>query len=211
MELASSESAWRKVTAVGLLAKLFSRFQIDIVIQRAIQREWRGDLEGAIQELEEAIRTEKPTPARLKALALLLLKAGRTEVAATTSANALAMAPGQPELIVSHSRLLRRVGRFEEALPLISSRYNKDKRNIFVASEYCKLLVDLGRHQEAAAVLDEVDRWFKSRADSRRMEENGMTQAYREAQAKLKQRARRPSGAQARPGDDSVTMPESPQ
>lgn len=171
---------------MGLFEKLVNRFKVDLVIQRAVQKEWRGDLEGAIEDLEAAVGAAKPTPARLKVLSLLLQKAGRVDDAIAASTNALALAPNQPELIVGHARLLRRAGRFAEALPLISSRYGKDKKNIFVATEYCKLLVDMGRNEEAARVLDETSQWFETRAGDPRMEQNGMSQAFREAQEKLR-------------------------
>lgn len=171
---------------MGLFEKLFNRFQIDPVIHKAIQREWRGDPEGAIRDLEAVIATTKPTAPRLRTLAVLLINCNRFEEAAAYSARALALAPNQPELIVNHARVLRRAGRFDEALPLISGQYSKDKKNVFVAMEYCKLLVDMGQGEAALAVFEETDRWFRPLSQKPNMEQNGMTQAYREARAKLK-------------------------
>jgi Flp pilus assembly protein TadD len=171
---------------VGLLEKLLNRFHVDPVLQRAVQREWGGDTAGAIEELETAVTTGKPTPVRLRALASMLLSCNRFDEALTYSAQALALAPHRPELIVNHSRVLRRAGRYDEALPLISGQYSKDKKNLFVAMEYCKLLVDMGQGTEALVVFEETERWFKPLAQRPDMERNGMSQAYREAKAKLR-------------------------
>lgn len=170
--------------------KLFNRFHVDPALERAVQKEWQGDLESAIGELTSAIAVSEPTAARLSALAVLLMKAGRNAEAADSSAKALALAPNQPELIVTHSRILRRSGRFEEALPLISDLYHREKKNIFVATEYCKLLVDMGRRDEAAAIMFETSGWFKPLVNKPRMVQSGMSRAYREAKAKLEQAAK---------------------
>ena len=176
---------------MSLFTNLINRWRADHAMQSAIQREWRGDVEGAIKELKVLIEGPKPTADRLKALALVLVKNGRSEEACVYSEKALALAPNNPEVIVVHARILRRMQRYEEALPLITVQYHKNKKNIFVAMELCKLFVDMGRSEEAMQVFEETDRWFAPMSKKESVKRNGMLQAYSEGKAKLRQGAKR--------------------
>jgi tetratricopeptide (TPR) repeat protein len=130
------------------------------------------------------------SPRQLHAMAVLLLKLRKLDEALEFSGDALGRHPDNPEFALTHARVLRRLGRLDEALPLLEGIYTPQKRDVFISAEYCKLLVDLGRIGEAEQVFSELERWFKRLANRPQSKENGMTRAFSEAHEKLR-RARR--------------------
>lgn len=177
--------------SVGLLDQLFQRWRVDQPLARAMKKDWAGNTEGAIADLQELIATSGSSPERSNAMAILLVKIGEPEEALVCSEQALTADPDRPEFIVTHTRALRRLGRYDEALSRIEPLYQLDKKNIFVAVEYAKLLIDMGQTDDASALLDRVDAWFSDISDTRKAKESGMTHAYREARYKLRYAVKR--------------------
>lgn len=156
-----------------------------------MKKDWAGNTEGAISDLQALILSTGTSPERANAMAILLIKIGEPEEALLCMKPALAAGANRPEFVVTHTRALRRLGRYDEALSQIEPLYRADDKNIFAAVEYAKLLIDMGRSDEAAALLDRVDSWFSAICDTRKAQESGMTHAYREARYKLRYAAKR--------------------
>jgi predicted Zn-dependent protease len=182
---------------VGLLERLLQRWRVDHEMMHALRADWHGDTEGAIGQLQSAMAASGSTPDRQNALAQLQCKIGRTEEALSNIAQALADDPGKPEYIVTQVRILRRLGQLDEALSRIEAQYKRDEKNLFVATELSKVLVDMGRMDDASILLDRVEGWFERISETPRARTSGMAQAYREARQKLRQARERKSKAEA--------------
>jgi tetratricopeptide (TPR) repeat protein len=130
------------------------------------------------------------TATQLYSMALLLIKHGKPDEAIGFSEQALAKEPQNPEFMLTHARALRRLGRFEDALPLVESLYAKKKKDVFASAEYCKLLVDMRRMGDADVVFRELEKWFKPLSGKARFKHSGMTRAFKEAHEKLRHASR---------------------
>ncbi len=171
---------------MGFFDQLFNRSRVDKPLVDAMKKDWSGNTEGAIEDLQALILSTGSSPERFNALAILQIKIGEPEEALRCIEQALADGADHPEYVVTHTRALRRLRRYDEALSRIKALYRRDEKNIFVAVEYAKLLIDMGQTDDAAALLDRIDSWFSAISDSRKAKETGMTHAYREARYKLR-------------------------
>lgn len=181
---------------MGFLDQLLHRWRVDQPLARAMKKDWAGNTEGAIADLQALMLSTGSSPERSNVMAILLIKIGEPEEALICIKQALAAGANRPEFVVTHTRALRRLGRYDEALSRIEPQYRLDDKNIFVAVEYAKLLIDMGETGEAAALLDRVDSWFSEISDTRKAKESGMTHAYREARYKLRYAVKRSDRAE---------------
>lgn len=172
---------------MGLFDPLLGLLGIDPGVQNARKREWAGDLDGAVQSMQELIRTKGSTPKRLNFLAWFLVKKGQPEEALKYADQAVESDPGNTEWQATRARALRRLGRHDEALALMQKRFNKDKMDIFNSAELCELLLDMGRGTEAVPVFRDMQSRFGAEAGTPLANKIGMTQAYQDAEARLRE------------------------
>src|SRR5262249_27337623 len=98
-----------------------------------MKKDWAGNTEGAIADLQALILSTGTSPERANAMAILLIKIGEPEEALICMEPALAAGVNRPEVVVTHTRALRRLGRYDEALSRIEPLYRSDEKNIFAA------------------------------------------------------------------------------
>ena len=169
---------------MGLLAKLLELLDIDPAVQKAREKAWAGDVKGAIDAAQETITRSGPTAKRLDALSWFLTQAGRYEDALKASDQALALKPSA-KYQATRARALRRLGRLDEALPLMQAQLKKDPMDIFNSSELCELLLDLNEPSAASAVFQSMKKMFGDESGSPLANKIGMTQAYESARARM--------------------------
>lgn len=110
-----------------------------------------GDLDGAVEALEQA-RTVKPDAAAIQFnLATALAQVGRLEEAARGFGEVLRLAPDSPPALFELGRALRYLGRFEESLRHLSRADALEPGRVETAIERARTLSGLGRFEEAEA------------------------------------------------------------
>jgi predicted Zn-dependent protease len=172
---------------MGLFDPLLGLLGIDPGVQKARSKEWEGDLDGAVQTIQELVRTKGATPKRLNFLAWFLIKKGQPAEALTYADQALERDPQNTEWQATRARALRRLGRHDEALTLMRRRFEKDKMDIFNSAELVELLLEMGRGPEAVPVYRDMEARFGAEAGTPLANKIGMTQAYRQAGERLRQ------------------------
>lgn len=171
---------------MGLFDPLLGLLGIDPGVQKARSKEWAGDIDGAIQSIQELIKAKGPTPKRLNFLAWFLVKKGDLQAALKAADEAVERDPKNTEWQATRARALRRLGRNDEALALMQKRFNAVKMDIFNAAELCELLLDMGKPSEAAAIYQDMKGRFGAEAGSALANQIGMTQAYRQAEGRVR-------------------------
>jgi tetratricopeptide (TPR) repeat protein len=172
---------------MGFLATVFEVLDFDPSVQKARKLEWDGDLDGAIRSLKETIQTKGSSPMRLDKLGWFYVLKGEPQEALNYCDQAVAASKGKTKYQATRARALRRLGRLDEALPLMQAQFQKDRMDIFNASELCQLLVDMGRGAEALPVFQEMQRQFGAEAGSPLANKIGMTAAYEGAKDRLRE------------------------
>lgn len=166
-----------------------------LVTERAVRRarvkSRSGDQDGAIYDLKALIAAKGATPQRLASLAWILIKDGQNEKALEFCDRLMAMEPRNTWFMSIRARALRRLGRFEEALALMEARYHDAKTDTYNASELCKLLIDLGRGDEAIAVFREIEKRYGGVVIKPGEKKSGPMLAYLQAREKLRQSGRK--------------------
>jgi len=114
-----------------------------------------GRASEAIPHLEWAV-AHSPTPANRSALALAYSKAGEPEKALEQMQQALALAPGDPDLRLLHGRLLRDHKRFAEAAGEFQRYVHARPDSVEGWSELAAMLVSLEQYPQALVALDRV-------------------------------------------------------
>jgi tetratricopeptide (TPR) repeat protein len=170
---------------MGFLTTVFEVLDFDPSVQRARKLEWDGDLDGAIRSLKETNQAKGPSPMRLDKLGWLYVLKDEPQEALSHCDQAVALSNGKVKYQATRARALRRLGRLDEALPLMQEQFRKNKMDIFNASELCLLLADMGRGAEAVPVFQEMQRQFGAEAGSPLANKIGMTAAYEAAKARL--------------------------
>jgi Flp pilus assembly protein TadD len=171
---------------MGLFDPLLGLLGIDPGVQKARDREWAGDLDGAVRSIQELIQAKGPTAKRLNFLAWFLIKQDRNQEALPHAERAIELDPNNTEWQATRARALRRLGRNDEALVLMRRRFDANKMDIFNASELCELLADMGKPSEAAAIFRDMKARFGGEAGTPLANKIGMTQAYRQAEERLR-------------------------
>lgn len=170
----------------GVLGYLVDLLVTEPAIRRARFKSRTGDQDGAILDLKVLINSKGTTPQRLDSLAWVLIKNGELEEALVHSEQAMTLVPKNTRFMATRARALRRLGRFDEALPLAEARYHEKKADTFNAAELCKLLVDLGRGDEALAVYREMEKRLGTIVSKPGQKLPGAIQAYLQAREKLR-------------------------
>ncbi len=172
---------------MGLLDPIMAIFGIDPGVLKARNLEWDGDLDGAIASIRDLIQKKGPTPKRLNFLAWFLTNKGALNEALRTIDQAIEAAPTNAEWQATRGRILRRLGRHAEALPLMKAQHAKNKMDIFNSSELCELLADMGKAGDAAPIFQSMQSMFGAEAGTAQARRIGMTQAYERARERLRQ------------------------
>lgn len=166
-----------------------------LVTERAVRRarvkSRSGNHDGAIYDLKALIAAKGATPQRLASLAWILINAGQNEKALEVSDRLMAMDPKNTWFMSIRARALRRLGRFPEALALMEARFNDAKSDAYNASELCKLLIDLGRGDEAIGVFREIEKRYGGVVIKPGEKKSGAMRAYLQARDRLRQSGRR--------------------
>ena len=110
-----------------------------------------GDLDGAIAALERAAALRADVPPILMNLASALIESGRPEEALVACRCALAASPGEPAVALETGRLLRHLGRFEEAVETLRPLTGSPEAEL----EQARALTALHR-------LDEAEQAYRS-------------------------------------------------
>jgi tetratricopeptide (TPR) repeat protein len=172
---------------MDLFDALLGLLGIDPGVQKARSKKWEGDLDGAIRSVQELIKAKVPTAKGQNFLAWFLVKKGQPEEALRYADQSIEREPGNTEWQATRARTLRRLGRNDEVLALMQQRYAKNKMDIFNSSELCELLVDMGRTSEALPIYRDMETRFGAEAGTPLAYKIGMTQAYQNATASLRQ------------------------
>lgn len=114
-----------------------------------------GRASEAVAHLEWAV-THSPTAANRSALALAYSKAGEPEKALQQMRQALALAPGDPDLRLLYGRLLRDQKRFAEAASEFQRYAQARPDSVEGWSELAAMLVSLEQYPQALIALDRV-------------------------------------------------------
>jgi tetratricopeptide (TPR) repeat protein len=170
---------------MGFLANVFEVLDFDPSVQKARKLEWDGDLDGAIRSLRESIQSKGASPMRFDKLGWLYVQKGDPQEALTYCDQAVAVSKGKTKYQATRARALRRLGRFDEALPLMQAQFQKNRMDIFNSSELCQLLVDMGRTAEAVPIFQDMQKRFGAEAGSPLANKIGMTAAYEAAKGRL--------------------------
>ncbi|MGP0063851.1 MAG: hypothetical protein ACLQGP_09665 [Isosphaeraceae bacterium] len=172
---------------MGFMTAVFEILDFDPSVQKARKLEWNGDLDGAIRSLEATIQSKGSSPMRLDKLGWLYVQKGLPQEALTYCDQAIAASNGKAKYQATRARALRRLGRLDEALPLMQEQFRKNKMDIFNSSELCLLLADMGRTAEAVPIFQDMHNRFGAEAGSPMAREIGMTGAYEAARDRLRE------------------------
>jgi hypothetical protein len=141
------------VVLAGLILVRWLRNR-DPVSIRAFRRAEEGDLNGAIRELREAIEIHGPTAVRLNNLGCLLTKQESHAESLEVFFEAERLGGRHLPIFRANQALaLRKLGRPEEALPIIEEVRERLPRESVIACHHCLILADLGRFDVARAQL----------------------------------------------------------
>lgn len=171
---------------MGLFDPLLALLGIDPVVQQARNKAWDGDLDGAIQLVRGRIEEKGPSPMRMNSLAWFLIEKGRAADALQAADQAVGLQPSNAEWQATKGRALRRLGRVDEALPLMQRQFEKNKMDIFNSSELCELLLQMGKPQDAVAVYRDMTSRFGNEVNTPLAKRIGMSAAYLGAQQELR-------------------------
>jgi len=109
-----------------------------------------GNLKGALEQYEVALRSDPDNPELLFLKALMLRKLERLDEAISAYKTALRLAPSHPVLLNNYANALKDAGRFSEALDCFDQALNAAPHEYLLHFNRANLLAD-NRHFEAAA------------------------------------------------------------
>jgi len=123
---------------------------------RVAQLRWlKGDLDGSLKMMSQAVRSTSPRTAEAAAwahvrLASLLMQVNELAGADTVLTGALSLKPGYPPALHERGRLLLTQGRPSEAIPLLDQAVQADPLPAFRWTLY-EALQAAGQHEAASA------------------------------------------------------------
>jgi tetratricopeptide (TPR) repeat protein len=142
------------ILVVGLFLLNYFRYR-DVVCVRALKRAKEGNLEGAIRDVREAIDVQGETSQRLNCLGILHIDKGDYQEALKLFSMAadLGSSIHRQVAVVNQALALRKLGRPDEALPLIEEVRAELPQDFVVLCNHCLTLAELGRMDEGREVL----------------------------------------------------------
>jgi tetratricopeptide (TPR) repeat protein len=143
--LVATVSAWRKRLPLS-----------------AIRLAQAGDLDGATLEIRRLIERKGPSVERLNMLGLLLGLQQKWDESLDAFAEMARLGGDAPKFSASIGWVLWKMGRWQEALPLMEEGLQWSPNNLHITCNYCLLLADLGRFEEARVQVDHAERLLRS-------------------------------------------------
>jgi energy-coupling factor transporter transmembrane protein EcfT len=129
----------------------------DAAVNRAMRRSRDGDLEGAIGELRDLIEDRGFTASRANALGLLLCEKSECAEAEILFRKVLAQRPKDLFVKANLGFTLWKQGRLEDAELVLREVASHENVHVVAHCNFCQLLLDLGRLDEAAEELTRAE------------------------------------------------------
>jgi tetratricopeptide (TPR) repeat protein len=121
--------------------------------QAAVARELSGDLDGALQAADAALKLDPRSPAPYVTLAGLALNRGDSEAALAHLRRAWGMAPSNVGLLVQIAVVAERVGKNADALLALERAVEIDRESSHLVARLVALQLRSGRYTDAAVTL----------------------------------------------------------
>ncbi len=131
-----------------LLAYLHNR-----AVDRFFKRSNEGDPEGAIAALREEIASKGATALRVNSLGVLLVSQQRWEEGDEQFREAVRLSGRKTPQLDNHALATWKLGRAEDSAAIFAEIEALGPLQLVSASNYCRVLVDLGRIEEACEQL----------------------------------------------------------
>ncbi|HEY5723092.1 MAG TPA: sulfotransferase [Allosphingosinicella sp.] len=125
-----------------------------------------GDLQGAVEALEQARLVKPDAPAIQFNLATAFAQTGRLEEAALAFGEVLRLVPDSGPALLELARALRFLGRFDEALRHLTRLEQVGEATAETAMERARTLSALGRFEEAEAAFRHALAYQQGRAEA---------------------------------------------
>jgi|GEM_PF-3033705 len=187
---------------VGLIALLISLVVLDLIrprhsnVTRALRRARAGQVGAAINDLKRQGRSSRSAAA----LGDCYLLTEAWQEAYLRFLEAERLDGGQGRYLAKQAFALWKLGRGDEAMPLLDQATQLDQRNPSHAWTACLILADLGREQEAREQLERAERLVEIAIPPR----SSRRRAHEESIALCRQRL----ASIARPEHSSETFPD---
>jgi tetratricopeptide (TPR) repeat protein len=152
-------SIWTFLPPFFLLFMFFYwMWTLDLISSLAKLRFYCGDRDGAIRMLREAIEDGKTTAERSNTLGILYLQRTEPERALKMFRDAVKLGGDASVYLANQAAALHDLGRFEDAAIILDDLCQKDPQQWVFACSYGRVLVSLGRFDEAHAQIERAER-----------------------------------------------------
>ncbi|MBL4848128.1 MAG: tetratricopeptide repeat protein [Planctomycetes bacterium] len=137
-------------------AQILAPDSLDVLFEIAQQLEARGDPAGAIAIYKRMLTIDPEDPGALNNLAARYLETGRHEGVEVLLRKILAKQPHDSMALANLSSLYLHKGRLQEAYELALSAVDQSPSAYQEREQFARVLIGLGKHDEALAQLERV-------------------------------------------------------
>jgi tetratricopeptide (TPR) repeat protein len=129
----------------------------DSVANRALAKANEGDAEGAMADLQALIQSKGMTAPRANALGCVHYARKEWNEAERMFDEAVRLGTGHEHYTMNHALARFRTGHHDEALALLQEFLTRYPNHIFLACNFCELLIELGRMEEARGLYAQME------------------------------------------------------